>query len=302
MAASRAAAIEQKLREALCNTEDPASLEMVTVTATIVLPEDTVPEGQVASDIVSAALDTRILEVVQTSPRKARLPFQKAGYLFEPVLTCQRGEVVGHYVESIASQARQYDDGLRLPPGELHAQLLASIEQLIAGEDHDNPSDLLFLTLDVEHLLRRATLDRYLNLFRNASSTVRTQLVILLSRWPSGIPSGRIRDLVGCLQPVCRTLGFHLDELAMPKLDLSLFANPYIAVDANQVGASCVTNGRLERFVLQLHARRARVLIREVSSMQTVRQLQSLGVDLVSLQTRVAVANLKQERLPVMAE
>jgi NO-binding membrane sensor protein with MHYT domain len=301
LASSRAGLIEENLREALVALgEDPATLQLVTATTTIVIPKDAIPGGDIVTEIIDGALDARLLEVAPTAPRAARPPVQLAGCLFEPVLTAQRGQFVGHFVGVLPSNLRNPANGLRLPHLELQTRVISSVEQLIV-RDRGGPPGLIFVDLNVESILGRSTLDSCLALYNNCSPAIRSQLVILLSGWPSGIPSSRVRDLANCLTPVCRNLGIRLDELTLPKFDLSLFDTPYVAVEASQVGVDCSKNGKLEKFVSQLRAKRARVFVREVPSMTAVRHLQSLGVDFVSLETHTAVADMMRESRQVIA-
>jgi hypothetical protein len=295
LASSRAGLIEEKLREALVTLgEDPTTLQLITATTTIAIPEDAIPGGDIVTEIINGALDARLLEVTPPAPRAARPPVQLAGCFFEPVLTAQRGQFVGHFVAVLPSNLRNPANGLRLPHLELQARVLSSVEQLIV-RDRGGPPGLIFMDLNVENLLGRSTLDSCLALYSNCSPAIRSQLVILLSGWPPGIPSSRVKDLTNCFTPVCRNLGIRLDELTIPKLDFSLFDTPYVAVDASQVGVDCSKNGKLEKFVSQLRSKRARVLVREVPSMTAVRHLQSLGVDFVSMETNTAVADMVQE-------
>ena len=152
----------------------------------------------------------------------------------------------------------------------------------------DASLNLMFVELNVEALLKRTSLERHLALYKDASLAVRSRLVLLLYGWPAGIPASRVKDLTVALKPFCRTLGLRLSDLTMPQIDLGLFGNPYVAIDANQVGVDCSKNGKLERFVLQIHAKRGRVLIKDVPSMAAVRQLQSLGMDLVSIEANAS--------------
>ena len=296
-ASERAGIIDQTLREALRGlTADPAALEIVTATATTLVPGDTAPGGHLANEIVGAALDARLQEIRPAAPVRAHTPFHLAGCLFEPVLTCKRGEFVGHYVSLLPSTADGSIAGIGLSQAELQGRILAAIEQQRARDERHGSSGLIFVDIRVETLLSRSSLEMLSKLLKSAGPAVQGQLVILLSRWPSGMPPSRVHDLINAVKPLCKNLGLHLDELALPKLDLGLFDAPYVAIDASQVGVNCDKNGKLERFVLQLHAKRARVLFREAHSMAIVRQLQPIGIDLVSMESRVALADIGREQ------
>jgi len=301
LAASRATGIEQKLRDALMNLgEDLAGLEIIMATTTVVIPDDAMPGGNLAREMIDSALDVSIQATTQASARARRAPFQLGGCIFEPVLTCQRAEFIGHYIGLLPVNGGEGGRGLGLQSIDVQSRIIAAAEQL--GSDiSDKSLNLMFVDLNVETLLKRSSLDLHLALYKNAGAVVRSRLVLLLHGWPTGIPSSRVRDLTTALKPVCRTLGIRAGDFAMPQVDLGLFGNPYVAIDAAQVGVDCAKNGKLERFVLQLHAKRARVLIRDVPSMAVVRQLQSLGMDLVSIEARAATADMRRESARVAA-
>ncbi len=295
LAAIRAAEIEQTLLEALMNLgEDPAGLGIVTATTTVVVPDDALPGGNLAREMIDSALDVSVQATTQASARAQRAPFQLGNCLFEPVLTCQRAEFIGHYIGLLPTNSGEGGRSLGLQSIDIQTRIIASSEQL-AQDISDNALNLMFVDLNIETLLKRSSLDMHVALYRNAGSAVRSRLVLLLHGWPTGIPSSRVRDLTTALKPVCRTLGIRAGDFTMPQVDLSLFGNPYVTIDAAQVGVDCAKNGRLERFVLQLHAKRARVLMRDVPSMAVVRQLQSLGMDLVSIEARAATADMRRE-------
>jgi NO-binding membrane sensor protein with MHYT domain len=284
-ASARVTVIEQKLREGLLNLgEDVAATEFVTATTAVVIPDDAMPGGKLAQEIIDSALDVGIQATAQVVTRAKRVPFQLGGCIFEPVLTCQRAEFIGHTIDLLPPNSGQDDQNLALQSIDLQRKIIVAAEQ--AGRDiSDRSLNLMFVALSVESLLKKSSLEMHLALYRNASSVVRSRLVLLLHGWPPDLPFGRVMDLTTALNPVCRTLGLRLSGLTMPKVDLGYLGNPYVAIDARQVGVDCRKNSKLDRFVTQIHAKRGRVLIRQVPSMSVVRELQSLGMDLVSIET-----------------
>ena len=288
VASERAKAIEQALHEALADRgEDPAGLEIAVATTSVVVPNDSISGSQLASDLVDSALDVSIQEATQTNGRVMHAPFHLAGCLFEPVLTCQRAEFIGHYIGMPPSHPAAAGRTPGLQSVEIQSVIMLASDQY-SRDMPDASLNLMFVELNVEALLKRTSLERHLALYKDASLAVRSRLVLLLYGWPAGIPASRVKDLTVALKPFCRTLGLRLSDLTMPQIDLGLFGNPYVAIDANQVGVDCSKNGKLERFVLQIHAKRGRVLIKDVPSMAAVRQLQSLGMDLVSIEANAS--------------
>jgi len=284
-ASVRVTVIGQKLREGLLNLgEEVAPSEFVTATTAVIIPDDATLGSNLAREIIDSALDVGIQATAQVTTRAKRAPIQLGGCIFEPVLTCQRAEFIGHSIGLLPLNSDR--DGQDLAPQsiDLQRKMIAAAEQAGCNISGTSPN-LMFVDLSVESLLKKSSLEMHLALYRNASLVVRSRLVLLLHGWPPDLPSSRVMDLTTALKPVCRTLGVRLSGLILPKVDLHHLGNPYVAIDARQFGVDCSKNGKLERFVTQIHAKRARVLIRQVPSMSVVRELQSLGMDLVSIET-----------------
>jgi hypothetical protein len=101
---------------------------------------------------------------------------------------------------------------------------------------------------------------------------------------PEGIPKSRVLECVTRLRPFCRGVGFAVNELEAPPVDLSNAGVPIVIVMAENLhGADVSTKARLAKLVGALHAQRSRLLVRHVASWEQATGLMSSGVDMVSL-------------------
>lgn len=291
-ASERAAAIGQTLRDALIGMgQSQATVETLIATASAIISDDAGPQGALAPASIDAALDTSLEQAASLKPRSPRLPFRLGISQFEPVLACTKGELVGHFI-SLATPGKGVA-GIRnhrpLSPSTVHAQVLASLKRLSVHNQTSETFGLIFVDLDPQQLMNKQALDLCTKSLRNSDAELRARLVIMLSSWPAGLPFGRIVDMASVLKPFCHAIGFSLDEARMPKFDLSCFGSPYVAIDARGLEDELSKDGRVEKFVLQLHMRHALVVAREVPSITMVRHFMAAGVDFISMETEGVV-------------
>jgi hypothetical protein len=78
-------------------------------------------------------------------------------------------------------------------------------------------------------------------------------------------------------------VGFQVDDIAaLLTIDLSQSVNPLVALPA--AALADITSDRIKEVIGGLHAKRAKVLVRRISSEKDATVFQSLGADMISME------------------
>ncbi|MDR3539123.1 MAG: MHYT domain-containing protein, partial [Acetobacteraceae bacterium] len=285
-ASQRAEAIQRDVHQSLLLLDqDAATVRTVVATASVTIP------AAVEEAAVGAALDTCLAKAELAAPRRSRKPFEADGCRFEPVLACNKGQLIGYFVKADPTQvtAAFGKYGIAPAPLEIEAHVLAAVGRQAEQSDREGTPERFFAEVDFGNFLERAKAGSHLELYRTCGPVVRDRLVIMLTGLPAGIPVGRVHDVTARLAPFCGGIGFCLNKVEPPGFDVGLFNDPYLAFTASGLGEG-VPDSRIEQVVALLHARRGRCLVRHVPSMERVRRLRTLGVDAVSLEPERDVA------------
>jgi len=105
----------------------------------------------------------------------------------------------------------------------------------------------------------------------------------VLSQLPPGLARGRLHDCVQRLRPLCRGVGFEVDDLTMPLVDFMFSGPPILVVSARaRKGERVFPPAAVSRLIEPLHAVRGRLLVRHLASRETAAQLRRMGIDMVS--------------------
>ena len=244
--------------------EDASTVEMSSVTAS--LPASAAPS---AIDGSLASLDE--------DDRTVRRTRVVAGCSLEMVQACQKGQIVGWFVDADASTVRPAGLSPQSNYDELALQgLIGQAEQLDTTSKEHLFMRVSFLSFDT-----RPATERLLGKLQSVESRFRTRLGIILSDVPKTIHVSRVQDAMSRLQPFCSTLGLGLSDLEVPSFDLAFLPSPIVTVDSRPLGDTLPV-ARLGRLALGLHLKRARLLVRQVSSVQDARQLRAEGVDYIT--------------------
>ena len=261
----RCAVMTKDIIDALTGAgEDASTMAMSSVTAA--LPAEAAP------DAVDQSLDS--LYDSETPPRRTVV---LAGCSLEVVQGCQRGQVVGWFVDADASTVR----GASLPPqssyDELALQgLIGQAEQLDASSREQLCIRASFLCFDT-----KPATERLLGKLQSLESRLRARLGLILSDVPKSTHVSRVQDAMARLQPFCSTLGIGLSDMDLPSFDLSFLPSPIVTIDSRLLGDTLPTV-RLGRLALGLHLKRARLLVRHVGSAKDARLLRAEGVDYIT--------------------
>jgi hypothetical protein len=144
--------------------------------------------------------------------------------------------------------------------------------------------ELVFVDVAFELFLVRSTAEAYLTQCRGLPPKMQRRLVLMLSGLPEGVPHSRVLDITQRLRPLCRSVGYVIDDLEFPPVDMELVKGTLLSVDAARWdGGSLLPEARLSRLLAALHAYRGRLLMRHVSNQSMARHVRGLGVDWVSV-------------------
>ncbi len=177
-----------------------------------------------------------------------------------------------------------------LPPDEtsafdLNGLLLGlAARQAIAALSQGDSAPVL-VGVDFDIFTSRAFTERYIALCHQLDQRLRGRLVLLLSHLPEGLPKTRLFEYVNRLRPFCHSVGFQVETVAeLEPIDLSISGTPIVSLPAAALAG--LADDKLRRLITTLHARRARLLVRRITSDSTAALLLSYGVDMISLERR----------------
>ena len=261
----RCAVLTKEIIDALTGAgEDATSMEMSSVTAAV-------PAGS-ASAVVERSLDS-----LDEGERPARRMTVLAGCSLETVQGCQRGQVIGYFVDADAATVRMAGLALQSNYDELAFQGVIGQTELLETSSREQ----LFMRVSFLSFDAKPATERLLGRLQSLDSRVRSRLGIILSDVPKSTHVSRVQDAMARLQPFCSTLGLGLSDMDIPSFDLSFLPSPIVTVDSRVLGDTLPVV-RLGRLALGLHLKRARLLVRHVGSAKDARQLRAEGVDYIT--------------------
>ncbi len=261
----RCARMMKEIASALTGAgEDASAVEMASMTAA--LPAPASPQ---AVECALASLD----EGARPGRRMAVLP----GCSLEMVQACQRGHVVGWFVDADSATSR----AAGLSPQSSYDDL--ALQGLVAQADQleSSSAEQLFMRMSFSAFDTKPGTERLLGMLQGVEGRLAARLVIILADVPKTIHVSRVQDAMTRLQPYCAAMGIDVSDLDIPRFDLSLLPSPIVTVSSRALGDTLPV-ARLGRFALGLHLKRARLLVRHVDGAALARQLRAEGVDFVS--------------------
>jgi GGDEF domain-containing protein len=289
-AAFRASVIARDIRNRLIGEGGTLSGSQVSaITASIQVPD--LPDQPIAefSALIEERLQAKLAQIEGAARERLKSSIKQA--------TCELEIVRGHDPQDVVAQFAQLPEPIErgicsaiaaLPVEEckdfdLDCLLLGlATEQAARGLlDGSNHPVLVAVSFDVFHT--RARTDRYIESCQKLDARLRQRLILVLSQLPYGIAKSRVMECVTRLRPFCRGVGFAVEDLDAPPIDLSAASVAIVALTADTLQrAKGAASGRFVKFIGTIHAQRARVLVRHVTSGESASRLMTLGVDLVS--------------------
>jgi PAS domain S-box-containing protein len=286
-AAFRAAMIGREIRTKLIGEGDEVIGNRVTAVADTVQLDAV--DGTALNAMLEARLGERLAKITGTARQTLQDVVQRAQCEMEPVHGRSGRQVVGHVA--------------RLPPA-LEWRLDSALSALPAAEVADFDFDLMVLGFAVERVMQealngtkapfmvsvgfetlstRARADRYLERCAKIDPLLRQRLVLMIADVPPNTGKGRLGQLAFKLRPFCRKVGYVLDDLEPPQIDLATAGAPIVAINANRLQrGDDLLDREVTALCVMLHAHSAQLLVRQVPDRELGNVLGTLGVDLVS--------------------
>jgi hypothetical protein len=268
-----------------------ASIAQVTaITAAVELPDQPArsPDGLVTA--ISERLNARLAEIETRARQTLRQALQDVTCELAVVRSRHQRGVVCHF----GSLPRVLERGIQcaltaLPVRESQAfdfdrlVLRAAAEQIV-GQLAAGITLPIMAIVEFEVFLDRSATERYVAACQQLDQRLRPWLILVLAHLPVGVPQSRVQECVTRLRPFCNSVAFQADALELPAIEFSsLGASVVVLREGDLNGWAAEDMAKLARLVGVVRARRARVLVREVSSWENAKRLLKLGVDLVAL-------------------
>ncbi len=290
-AAFRAAAIAREVRTRLIGEGVSASIAQVTaITAAVELPDQPArsPDGLVTA--ISERLNARLAEIETRARQTLRQALQGATCELAAVLSRHQRGVVCHF----GSLPRVLERGIQcaltaLPVRESQAfdfdrlVLGAAAEQIVAQLSTGTTLPIM-VTVDFEVFLDRSSIERYVAACQQLDQRLRPWLILVLAHLPLGVPQSRVQECVTRLRPFCNSVAYQAEAVELPAIGFSaLGASVVVLQEGDLNGWAPDDMAKLARLIGVVRANRARVLVRQVGSLENAKRLLKLGVDLVAL-------------------
>jgi PAS domain S-box-containing protein len=140
------------------------------------------------------------------------------------------------------------------------------------------------LDLDFAILETRLRTEQFVEALMKFEPNLREQLILMLTNPPEGITATRLRDCLLRLRPYCRDVGLAPSRLEPPPDCVMPGSSLTMALPCEAIlEGGVIVDDRLFQLIPQLHARRVRLLIRDVPDPDRARDLREIGVDLIGL-------------------
>ncbi len=155
-----------------------------------------------------------------------------------------------------------------------------------AAAQADAPTDAQKLLVEVPFalFLTRRRMDAYIDHLARRDPRLHQRLLLLITGLPPGVPHSRVLEISQHLRPHCRGIGFVIDDLELPRIDMDMAGGAILALHSCRWEAGHrLPEPRLTRLAAALHAYRGRLLLRGLASAAVAQRLTPLGVDLFSL-------------------
>jgi hypothetical protein len=287
-AAFRAAVIGREVRDRLIgHGDDPEFAHVRAIAAEVRFPD----HGETAASlhaILLGGLETQLARLEQ----EARKTLQTA----LSGTSCELRRVIGR--DANATLAMQ----VRLP-ADLERSVISALAALPKEETRTFDLDGLLLGLAAQNAMNamakgnatffmanvrfdafatRGSTERFVATCRMIDERVAGRLILLLSGMPPGLPKSRQLECINRLRPYCHGVGYQVEAIAdLTSIDLSFSAEPIVSMPARLLTADGPE--KLMALFSALHARRARILIREVPSKQIAASFLTIGADLIAM-------------------
>lgn len=289
-ASFQAAMIAREIRKRLIGQgEDPRASQVSAMTTSFPVPSD--QESITASivDLAEARLRADQAAVQAQARRSLRATLDAMECTPEAIFGRDDTETIGHYACLASMLEQRIQAAMAVLPAEetsgldIDAVIIGMAGAFAARSALEGSARPVLIELGFETFVDRQRVDRYLTALAKLDTKLRQRIIVILSQLPTGVGRNRLHDAVQRLRPLCRGVGFEIDDLTMPLVDFVFSGPPILAISARiRRGERPFPTGSVARLVEPLHAFRGRLLVRHVASRDAARQLRRMGVDMVS--------------------
>jgi hypothetical protein len=285
-----AAVIGRRIRERLVGQgEEMATLQVTAIAGTV-----EVPAAEDAGDLINLAsllerrLGARRGEIEAKAWRMLTEAMVETRCAMAPVQARDGPRVVAYFaaVPKPAYRTMVIAHG-GLPAAEqasfdLDAAMLGLAADRVQQGLLTDAVGTVFIEVDFQVFQFRGATETYMETCRSLNPALRQRLILVLWHLPAGIPSSRLQQCVQRLRPFCRTVAFAIDEPQLAASDPVLDHAPIIAVSASRVTGPG-SREKLGKLLATVHAKRGRLMARDVPDAPTASLLRLAGVDLVTM-------------------
>lgn len=295
-ASFQAAMIAREIRKRLIGQgEDPRASQVSAMTTSFAVPSGQEPNATSLVGTVEERLRADRTAIEAQARRGLRAALDAMECTPEAIFGRNDTETIGHYA-CLASQLEQRMQAAIavLPPDETAGLDIDSItiglaSAFAARAALEGSTGPVLIELGFETFIDRQRTDRYLNTLGKLDAKLRQRIIVILSQLPAGVGRNRLHDAVQRLRPLCRGVGFEIDDLAMPLVDFVFSGPPTLTISAQaRRSERSFPSGAVARLVEPLHAFRGRLLVRHVASRDAARQLRRMGIDMISYRQELA--------------
>ena len=287
-ASFRAAIIGREIHDRLIGQgSDPDTAYVRSIAASVRFPDDDESAASLHA-ILLDGLDAQLERLEREARHALQVVLSDAASELRPV-SGQKAD------EAVAMQV--------VLPAELERAVVAALSVLPAEETKSFDLDGLLLSFAAQHAVTamakgdarpilvnvrfdvfttRLATERYLATCLKIDERVSGRLIPLLSSLPEGLPKTRQLECVNRLRPFCRGVGYQVDDMAeLTLIDLSFSGTPIVSLPSTALASD--DPYKLKAIMNSLHARRAKVPVRGVSSTEDAAWFRLLGADLIMM-------------------
>jgi len=245
-------------------------------------------EAELAASTVGHEIRTKLIgddasamAVIEPPPAVEPPIPQPPPLLLTKVRSVAGGEIVGHlgrlseWNGNPVSAEQKHLDGSHLERD------LTCLRSALAKVDEVGR---ILVPVEFDHFMQRARTERFFTAIRDmfSGSPAARNITVMFDHLPRGVVVGRLFELVHRIYPYGCGVGFLLEDLDPPTVEIP---NAWFGIDARRFeGGNAFPHATLTRLSLQVHTNRGRVWVHHVAGSVIARQLGGMGVDYVSLE------------------
>jgi PAS domain S-box-containing protein len=292
-ASFQAAMIAREIRKRLIGQgEDPRASQVSAMATSFAVPAGQQATAASLAGSVEARLHADLTAIQAQARRTLRASLDAMECMPEAIFGRDDTETIGHYACLAPQLEQRMQAALAVLPSDetagldIDSVLIGLASAFAARAALEGSARPVLIELGFETFINRERTDHYLNVLGKLDTKLRQRIIVILSQLPTGVGRSRLQDAVQRLRPLCRSVGFEIDDLAMPLVDFVFSGPPILTISAQIRRAERpFPSGSVARLVEPLHALRGRLLVRHVASRDAARQLRRMGVDMVSYRT-----------------